>query len=405
MSEHVDTIVVGGGQAGLSTSWHLKKAGREHIILDRGKIGDTWRHRWDSFCLVTPNWTCNLPGFPYDGDDPNGFMLRDDIVDYVVRFARSFDPPFQGDVEVHRVGPSSDGGRFSLETSLGAFTADNVIIATGTHQKPRIPAWGDELADDIFQLHTHDYKNPAQIPDGAVLVVGSGQSGCQIVEDLFATGRDVHLSVGKGQRVPRRYRDRDIIEWSKIIGLFEMPVEKHRLGPAVRFQKQPLASGRDGGRTINLRQYAVDGIKLHGRLVEAGGYQVSFGDDLAENLDAMDKNCAERIAAIDKFIAKNRIDAPESDLIAVDWQPATSEPSTLNLRDAGINSVIFGTGFYYDFGWLDFPIFDDRGYPCYKRGVTEVPGLYFVGLHWMHTQGSGLFSQVGLDAGYIADRI
>ena len=404
MSEHVDTIVVGGGQAGLSTSWHLKKAGREHIILDRGKIGDTWRHRWDAFCLVTPNWTCNLPDFPYDGDDPDGFMLRDEIVDYVVRFAQSFDPPLHGGVEVHRVSPSSDGGRFSLDTSMGEFAADNVIIATGTHQKPRIPAWADRLGDDIFQVHSYDYRNPAQIPDGAVLVVGSGQSGCQIVEDLFVTGRDVHLSVGKGQRVPRRYRGKDFMEWSKITGLLEIPVENHRLGPAVRFQKQPLASGRDGGRTINLRQFALNGIKLHGRLADANEHQVSFADDLAENLDAMDKICAERTAAIDKYIAENGIDAPENDLAAVEWQP-TSEPTTLDLRQAGINSVIYGTGFYYDFGWLDFPIFDDRGYPRYERGVTEVPGLYFIGLHWMHTQGSGLFSGVGRDAEYIVGQI
>ena len=404
MSEHVDTIVVGGGQAGLSTSWHLKKAGRQHIVLDRGKIGDTWRHRWDAFCLVTPNWTCNLPRFPYDGDDPDGFMLRDEIVDYVERFAGSFDPPFHGGVEVHRVSPSSDGRRFSLDTSSGEFTADNVIVASGTHQKPRIPEWADGLPNDIFRIHTHDYKNPDQIPDGAVLVVGSGQSGCQIVDDLFATGRDMHLSVGKGQRVPRRYRGKDFVEWSKLTGLFEMPVEKHRLGPAVRFQKQPLASGRDGGRNINLRQFALDGVKLHGRLIEADGYQVSFGHDLAENLDAMDKTCAERIAAIDKYIAENGIAAPDNDIAEVEWQP-TPEPATLDLRQAGINSVIFGTGFYYDFGWLDFPIFDDRGYPRYQRGVTEVPGLYFVGLHWMHTQGSGLFSQVGRDAEYIAGQI
>ncbi|MCZ6590746.1 MAG: MSMEG_0569 family flavin-dependent oxidoreductase [Alphaproteobacteria bacterium] len=404
MSEHVDTIVVGGGQAGLSASWHLKKAGRDHIILDRGEIGDTWRHRWDSFCLVTPNWTCKLPGFPYDGNDPNGFILRDEIVDYIVRFAESFDPPFKGGVEVRRVGPSSNGARFSLDTSAGDFAADNVIIATGTHQKPRIPSWSKKLADDIFQVHSHDYLNPEQIPDGAVLVVGSGQSGCQIVEDLFASGRDVHLCVGKGPRVPRRYRGRDFLEWSHLTGLFEVPIEKHRLGHAVRFQRQPLNSGRDGGRTIDLREFGLNGIKLHGRLADANRYQVSFGDDLAENLDAMDKSCAERTAAIDKYIAENGIDAPQSDLVPINWQP-TPEPASLDLRPAGINSVVYGTGFYFDFGWLDFPIFDDRGYPRYQRGVTEVLGLYFVGLHWLHTQGSGLFFQVGRDAEYTVGQI
>ena len=185
MTEHVDTIVVGGGQAGLSASWHLKQAGREHLVLDRGRIGDTWRGRWDTFCLVTPNWCCRLPGFPYDGDDPKGFMLRDQIVAYVERFAKSFDPPHRGGVEVRRVGPASRHGRFSLETSEGNFDADNVIITVGTHQNPSIPAWSTKLADDIVQLHTHDYRNSAQLADGAVLVVGSGQSGCQVVEDLL----------------------------------------------------------------------------------------------------------------------------------------------------------------------------------------------------------------------------
>ena len=404
MSEHIDTIVVGGGQAGLSASWHLKQTSQEHVILDRGKIGDTWRHRWDTFCLVTPNWTCQLPEFPYDGDDPDGFMLRDEIVDYVERFANSFDPPIRGGVEVRQLGPSSNGGRFSLDTSAGAFTTDNVIIATGTHQKPRIPAWGGKLADDIVQLHSHDYLNPAQLPEGAVLVVGSGQSGCQLVDDLVETGRDVHLCVGKGRRTPRRYRGRDSAKWAHLTGQFEVTVDEHPLGSAVRFQGHAHLSGRDGGRTINLRQFALDGVKLHGHLVDAEGYQVHFADDLAENLDGADKACAERLVKIDAYIAENGIDAPENDLVPVDWEPVT-EPETLDLKQAGITSVVYGTGFRYDFGWTDLPVFDERGYPIYDRGVTEVPGLCFLGLHWMYTWGSGLFSQVGRDAEYVVNQL
>ncbi len=209
MSKYIDTIVVGGGQAGLSVSWHLKRVGREHLVLDRGRIGDTWRRRWDSFCLVTPNWCCRLPGFPYDGDDPEGFMLRDEIVAYVERFAKSFEPPYREGVEVRRVGPASNRGRFSLDTSEVTFEADNVIIAVGTHQHPNIPPWSSKLAEGIVQLHTRDYRIPAQLPDGAALVVGSGQSGCQVVEDLFGAGREVHLCVGRAGRDPRRYRGRD----------------------------------------------------------------------------------------------------------------------------------------------------------------------------------------------------
>jgi putative flavoprotein involved in K+ transport len=404
MSEYIDTIVVGGGQAGLSVSWHLKQVGREHLVLDRGKIGDTWRQRWDSFCLVTPNWCCQLPGFPYDGDEPEGFMLRDQIVAYVERFATSFEPPYRGGVEVRRVGPSSNGGRFSLDTSEGVLGADNVIIAVGTHQKPSVPAWGNKLADDIVQLHTHDYWNPAQLPDGAVLVVGSGQSGCQVVEDLLGTGREVHLCVGSAGRLPRRYRGRDIVQWLDASGFTEMPVDEHPAGRAIRFKPNAHLSGRDGGRTIDLRRLALDGVRLHGRLMDAEGYQVRFADDLAENLDAIDKACRERLARIDEYIAKSGAEAPASDLEPVDWRPVP-QPATLDLRQAGIGSVIYGTGFRFDFGWIDLPVFDERGYPRYERGVTEVPGLYFAGLHWLHTWGSGLFYQVGRDAEYVVDHL
>ena len=206
MSQHFDTVVVGGGQAGLSVSWHLKQKGRQHVVLDRGGIGDTWRRRWDAFCLVTPNWLCQLPGFPYDGDEPNGFMPRDEIVGYVEHFAKNFEPPHRGGVEVRRVEHSNNSGRFSLDTSEGVLGADNVVIAVGTHQQPNLPAWSGKLAGDIVQLHTCDYRNPTLLPDGAVLVVGSGQSGCQVVEDLLGAKREVHLCVGSAGRLPRCYR-------------------------------------------------------------------------------------------------------------------------------------------------------------------------------------------------------
>ncbi len=404
MVQHFETIVAGGGQAGLSVSWHLKHYGREHVVLDRGKIGDTWRRRWDTFCLVTPNSFCRLPEFPYDGDAPHGFMLRDEIVAYVESFAKSFAPPYRSGVEVRRVEPASTRGRFSLDTSEGVLSADNVIIAVGTHQKPNLPAWSGKLADNIVQLHTSDYRNPAQLPEGAVLVVGSGQSGCQVVEDLLGAGREVHLCVGSAGRLPRRYRGRDIVQWLDAIGFFEVPVDEHPEGRAIRFKPQVHLSGRDGGRTIDLRRLALDGVKLHGRLNDAEGYQVRFADDLAENLDAIDEACRRRLARIDKYIAKSGTKAPESNLEPVDWWPEL-EPATLDLRQAGVGSVIYGTGFRFDFGWIDFPVFDERGYPRYERGVTEVPGLYLTGLHWMHTAGSGLFYQVGRDAEYVVDHL
>ncbi len=401
---HVDTLVVGGGQAGLSVSWHLTRRGRKHAVLDRGKIGDTWRKRWDSFCLVTPNWTCRLPGFPYDGDEPDGFMKRDQIVAYIERFARSFEPPYRAGVEVRRLTSSRNGGRFLLDTSEGSVSADNVIIAAGTFQQSNLPAWSSALADDLVQLHTRDYRAPAQLPDGAVLVVGSGQSGCQVVQDLHAIGREVHLSVGSAGRIPRRYRGRDIMQWLKDAGVYEVPVDEHPDGRAIRFKPHPHLSGRDGGQTIDLRRLALDGIKLHGHLVNAEGYRAFFADDLAENLDAVDEACHKRLATIDEYIARSDIEAPASDLEQVDWRPVP-EPPTLDLRQAGITSVIYGTGFRFDFSWIDLPVLDQRGYPCYERGVTPVSGLYFVGLHWLHTWGSGLFYHVGRDAEYVVDHL
>ena len=404
VNQKIDTIVVGGGQAGLSVSWHLKHVGREHLVLDRGKIGDTWRRRWDSFCLVTPNCYCQLPGYPYDGDEPEGFMLRDDIVAYIERFAESFEPPYRGGVEVRRVALSGNEGRFSVETSQGEFVSNNVIISIGTHQHPNIPAWGDKLADDILRLHTRDYRNPAQLPDGAVLVVGSGQSGCQVVEDLLGAGREAHLCVGKAGRLPRRYRGRDIIHWLVDAGRYQVPVDEHPKGRAIRFAAHEHLSGRDGGRTIDLRRLALDGVKLHGHLVDAQGYQVNLADDLAENMDAIDEDCREALARIDDYIAESGTVAPQNDLPTFDWQPAP-ESSVIDLKQAGITSVIYATGFHYDFNWVDLPIFDERGYPRYERGVTELPGLYFVGLHWQYTSGSGLFYQVGRDAKYVVDHL
>ena len=402
--KHIDTVVVGGGQAGLSVSWHLKQKGRKHAVLDRGNIGDTWRQRWDSFCLVTPNWCCQLPGFPYDGDEPEGFMLRDEIIEYVERFANSFEPPLWKEVEVRRVGTSNGVGRFHLETSKGEFSTDNLIIAVGTHQHPNIPAWNSKLPSDITQLHTRDYRNPAQLPPGAVLVVGSGQSGCQIVEDLLRAGREVYLCVGNAGRIPRRYRGRDIIEWEAVTGYLELPVDEHSKGCEVRFQPHPHLSGRDGGRTIDLRELALKGVKLRGRLLDVEGETIHLGNDLADTLDTIDRICRKNLDGIDDYIVENGIDAPQDNLVRVDWQPS-SQPQTLDLRQAGIRTVVFGTGFHFDFRWIDLPVFDERGYPHYERGVTAIPGLYFVGLHWLHTQGSGLFYQVGRDAGYVVDHL
>jgi putative flavoprotein involved in K+ transport len=404
MSGVINTIVVGGGQAGLSVSWHLQRAGREHVILDRGRIGDSWRNRWDSFCLVSPNNLCRLPGFPYDGDDPQGFMHRDQIVAYIERFAASFDPPYREGVKVNRIATSYGPGRFQLDTSEGTLTAENLVITVGTHQHPNIPSWHSDLPDGALGLHTRDYRNSAQLPDGAVFVVGSGQSGCQVAEDLHRTGREVHLAVGNAGRIPRRYRGRDIFDWDIVTGYFDLKVHDHPKGTAIRFKPHPHLSGRDGGYTVDLRRMALDGIRLHGKVLNVEDGCLRLSDNLAATLDGVDDFCRTAMDGIDQFITENGLDAPPEEVSPIEWQPEP-EPPLLGLAEAGISTVIYATGFHYDFSWIDLPVFDERGYPRYRRGVTEIPGLYFCGLHWMETQGSGLFYGVGRDAEYVVGHL
>jgi putative flavoprotein involved in K+ transport len=232
------------------------------------------------------------------------------------------------------------------------------------------------------------------------LGVGSGQSGCQIAEDLMLAGRTVHIACGRAGRILRRYRGREIIEWESMAGSFEIAVEDHPKGPDVRFVPHPHLTGRDGGKTIDLRQMALDGAILHGRLLNIDDNIIEFAHDLGRVLDDIDDACQQHMTRLDKFITEQGIDAPENTQSPANWVPNGGE-TRLDITAANITSVIMATGFQFDFSWLDLPIFDDRGYPRYRRGVTELPGVYFCGLHWMHTAGSGLFSQVGRDAEHV----
>jgi putative flavoprotein involved in K+ transport len=298
-------------------------------------------------------------------------MLRDEIVDYIKRYAASFNPPYRAGVEVQRITAAEDTNQFTLTTSDGVLTARNIVITVGTHQHPNFPEWDEDLPDGVTGMHTRDYRNAEGLADGAVFIVGSGQSGCQVAEDLHLSGR-----------------------------YMTMPVEQHPMGTAIRFKAHPHLSGRDGGRTIDLRRMALDGIQLHGKVlgIEEGCFRLS--SDLAETLVGIDEVCRDEMAGIDKFIEENGLDDPMEEVSLVDWLPEP-EPALLDLSDADVLTVIYATGFHFDFSWIDLPIFDERGYPRYARGVTEIPGLYYCGLHWMHTQGSGLFYGVGEDAKYV----
>ncbi|HEY4851881.1 MAG TPA: MSMEG_0569 family flavin-dependent oxidoreductase [Streptosporangiaceae bacterium] len=399
-----NVVVIGGGQAGLSMSYCLGLRGIDHLVLDKATVGNEWRdRRWDSFCLVTPNWQCELPGFPYQGPEPHGFMLRDEIVSYLESYARSFGPPLAEHTTATRLTQRPRGG-FEIRTSRGMITADQVVVATGPYQVPLTPRLGHRLPDDVRQIHSSQYRNPAELPPGAVLVVGTGQSGGQIAEDLHLAGRTVHLATGSAPRVTRFYRGRDVVDWLADMGYYARGIEEFSDADAVRFRANHYVTGRDGGRDIDLRAFARDGMRLYGRLAAVRGGTVHFADDLRENLDRADAVAESIKDSIDAHIDARRIVAPREARYAPVWEPA-GLTSALDLEAAGIATVIWATGFGRDCRWIEVPVFDGRGYPTHRRGVTSCEGLYFLGLPWQHTWGSGRFCGVGTDAAYLADRI
>jgi len=401
---HYPVVVVGGGQAGLSASYCLRQHGIDHVVLEAHRIGHEWRtRRWDSFCLVTPNWQCRLPGFPYAGPDPDGFMVRDEIVRYLERYARSFGPPVVEGVRVSRL-RRAPTGVFELATSAGEVTADQVVVATGPYHTASVPRIAERLPG-VVQMHSSEYRHPAQLPPGAVLVVGTGQSGCQVAEDLHLAGRRVHLAVGSAPRVARSYRGRDCVAWLDEMGHYRRRIEEFADADAVRMRANHYVTGRDGGRDIDLRAFARDGMRLYGRLVGVDGATLRFSADLRSNLDNADAVAEGIKDAVDAHIATRGIDAPEEPRYVPVWQPPDDHPRALDVQAAGITSVIWSTGFSRDHRWIEVPVFDGRGYPMHWRGVTSVPGLYFLGLPWQHTWGSGRFEAVGRDAEFLAGHI
>jgi len=407
LAVHYPVVVVGGGQAGLSASWHLSRQGIEHVIFEKYSIAHTWKtQRWDAFCLVTPNWQCQLPDFSYPGDDPHGFMVKEDIVAYVEEFARRIDAPVREGVAVLRI--SQFDGVFHVETSTGIVKADAIILAVSAYHVPNIPRIAERLPQDIAQIHSSQYRNSGQLPEGAVMVVGSGQSGCQIAEDLHLAGRKVHLVTGSAPRCPRFYRGRDAVDWLSDLGQYDLPVEQHSLKEKVRKNANHYLTGRDGGRDIDLRQFAKDGMKLYGRLTDISDEGMHFKDDLVKNLDAADSVYNGICALIDRHIEAAGIDAPVGAHYQPVWQP-DSQPEILDPIAAGITSIIWSTGFRSDWSFVELPIFDGTGYPAHHRGITSMEGVYVMGMPWLWTWGSGRFLGVGKDAEYVvahlADRL
>jgi putative flavoprotein involved in K+ transport len=400
--DHYPAIIIGGGQAGLSISHCLKERGIDHLIFEKERLGESWRtKRWDSFCLVTPNWQCQLPGFHYSGNDPDGFMKKDEIVAYIEAYAQSFQPPLREGVNVSRLA-QDEAGRFVISTSIGDYLADQVVVATGGYQVPSVPRIAERLRGTVGQMLSSDYKNPESIGPGEVLVVGSGQSGCQIAEDLHLAGRRVHLCVGGAPRTARRYRGKDVVAWLHEMGYYDKPIHEHPLKERVRAKANHYVTGRDGGRDIDLRKLATEGMKLYGRLKDIDGTLLKFAEDLKQNLDQADAVAESIKNTIDKFIESAGIEAPTEERYRPAWEPS-AEVRELDYLAAGIRTVIWSVGYRTDYSWIEIPIFDGKGYPSHQRGVTTVPGLYFLGLPWQYTWGSGRFSGVARDATFLAD--
>ncbi len=393
--------VVGAGQAGLALSHELTLGGVDHVVLERGRIGDTWRHRWDSFCLVTPNWSVQLPGFPYDGGDPDGFMVRDDIVAYLERYARSFGAPVREGIAVESVRRRRAGG-FILHTTSGAVGAATLVLATGAYQRPHRIVGADALPPGLLQLGAADYHGPGALPAGDVLVVGSGQSGAQIAEELHEAGRRVYLSCGRAPWVPRRLGGQDIVWWLAESGFMDQAVMALP-APEARLISNPLATGHGGGHDLDLRTLRAMGVTLTGRFRGASGHEARFAPDLAQSVAWGDARYRELMdlfgrLAEERGLERVQIADPEP------FDPAA--PERLDLT--GFGAVIFTGGFRPDYrSWLPWPdAFDDLGFPLQVDGEsTTIPGLFFLGVHFLRKRKSALLMGVGEDATVVAGRI
>jgi putative flavoprotein involved in K+ transport len=403
--QSTETLIIGAGQAGLATSYWLQQAGQEHLVLEQADhVADAWRSgRWDSFNLVTPNWSFRLPGADYDGPEPDGFMPLSEIVARFDRYLDRYRLPVQTRTRVQAVERDGDG-ICRISTSKGVVRARNVVIATGREQQPSIPNGARGIPRDVMQLHSSAYRNPEALPAGAVLVVGSAQSGAQIAEELYQSGRQVYHSIGGAGRVPRRYRGKDVVDWLfNSIGFFDLPPEKFP-APIDHFAP-PHVSGGNGGHTLNLHQFAKDGVRLAGHFRDAGHGTVHVAPDLHECLMKADAFETRVQQMIDGFVAAHNLDAPRDELPKLDDGFAQPAVERIDLRAEGITSVIWATGYRADYSLVKLPVLDDKGMPLQDRGVTGQPGIYFAGMPWMPSLKTGTLMGMGEQARGIAEAI
>ena len=400
--EQIETLVIGGGQAGLVMSHRLKQRGLSHLVLERHRIAERWRsERWDGLKFQFPNWSVQLPEFSFPHSDPDAFSGTGAIVDFIDAYAAFVAPPIRCGVEATRLRRRDGASSFIVETTDGNFEAQNVVVATGPYQRALVP---DLLRDNaIFQVHASRYKNPKQLPPGAVLVAGAGASGAQIAEELHRAGRRVFLSVGRHTRLPRRYRGRDLIWWLSELGVDRTTTEQR--GPS---RLLPVISGAYGGHTIDFRRFAADGMTLLGRVKAAPDGVLEIAPDLAESLANGDTVYATFLNTVDAHVQLHGLDFPDepSARAQLPNPPCVDAPlSRLDISAENINAVIWATGYGVDFGWIDLPVKDAGGEPVHRNGVTDIPGLYFLGLQWLARMKSSFLSGVGDDAAVLADHI
>ena len=401
--EITDTLVVGGGQAGVAMSEHLSKCGVPHLVLERHRIAERWRtERWDSLVANGPAWHDRFPGMEFADTDANAFPCKEKVADYFVAYAEKINAPIRCGVEVREVKPNAGRPGFRIETSDGVIEANSVVAATGPFQRPVIPAVVPEAAN-ITQLHSNAYRNPQQLPEGAALVVGAGSSGAQIADELMRAGKSVYLSVGVHDRPPRSYRGRDFVWWLGVLGKWDAAAQEPGM------EHVPIAvSGAQGGKTVDFRRLAAQGITLVGRTESFRDGQLCFSADLANSLALGDANTLSVLDEADAYIARNGLDFPEEPKareFGADPQCVTEPILELDLAEAGITSIIWATGFTVDYSWLKVDAFDAEGKPRHNRGVSTEPGVYFLGLPWQSRRGSSFIWGVWHDARFVADQI
>ena len=400
--EKTDTLVVGAGQAGIAMSEHLSNCGVPHLVLERARIAERWRtQRWDSLVANGPAWHDRFPGLEFSDFDPEDFVPKEKVADYFVDYAEKIAAPVRCRVEVTRVERINGRPGFRVETSAGVIEAQNVVAATGPFQRPVIPPIVPMDAG-VSQMHSSDYRNPGQLPDGAVLVVGAGSSGVQIADELMRAGRKVYLSVGSHDRPPRRYRGRDFVWWLGVLGKWNAEAT-----PGMEHVTIAVTGAR-GGHTVDFRRLAHDGMTLVGLTRAFKDGVLAFAPDLADNLAGGDANYLSVLDEADAYIARNGLDLPEDPdarIIPPDPDCVTNPILELDLAQAGISTIIWATGFALDFGWLKVDAFDENDQPRHQRGVSSEPGVYFLGLPWQSRRGSSFIWGVWHDAKYIADYI